>query len=80
MTTSHDVPLGSGGSTVSERTVTHAAFAVERAFPVPAARGTRRGLTEQGAFLDGLDRPRDRERGTRDLLDALAAELERPQA
>lgn len=42
--------------------------------------GTQLVLTEQGAFLDGLDESRSRERGTRDLLDALAAELERPQA
>lgn len=41
---------------------------------------TRLVLTEQGAFRDGLDRPRDRERGTRDHLDALAAELVRPRA
>lgn len=74
---------------MSERTVTHASFTSERAFPVPPARGyrafaegggTRLALTERGAFLDGLDRPRDRERGTRDHLDALAAELERPRA
>lgn len=32
-------------------------------------------FTEQGAFLDGYDIPAERERGTRDMLDALAAEL-----
>lgn len=33
--------------------------------------GTRLKFTEQGAFLDGLDTPFDRERGTRELLDKL---------
>jgi len=32
-------------------------------------------LHEDGAFLDGLDRPEQREAGTRGLLDALAASL-----
>ncbi len=39
--------------------------------------GTRLTLTEQGAFLDGLDTPAEREHGTRELLDTLAAALER---
>jgi len=34
---------------------------------------TRLVLTEQGAFLDGLDTPAQREAGTRSLLDSLAA-------
>ena len=38
--------------------------------------GTRLTLTEQGAFLDGLDTPAEREHGTRELLDTLAAALE----
>jgi uncharacterized protein YndB with AHSA1/START domain len=38
--------------------------------------GTRLTLTEQGAFLDGLDTPAEREHGTRELLEALAAALE----
>ena len=38
--------------------------------------GTRLIFTEQGAFLDGTDLPGERERGTRELLAALAAELE----
>lgn len=41
----------------------------------PSASGTRLRVTEQGAFLDGLDRPEDRERGTNELLDALEASL-----
>jgi uncharacterized protein YndB with AHSA1/START domain len=40
-------------------------------------KGTRLVLTEQGAFLDGWDKPDERERGTRELLDALGRELER---
>lgn len=37
----------------------------------PAGEGTRLAVTEQGAFLDGYDDAGSRERGTRDLLDAL---------
>jgi len=43
----------------------------------PAGAGTRLIFTEQGAYLDGFDDPSLREQGTRDLLDALAAELRR---
>jgi uncharacterized protein YndB with AHSA1/START domain len=43
----------------------------------PAGSGTRLSFTEQGAFLDGHDDPTERERGTRELLDALDAELQR---
>ncbi|HYY32177.1 MAG TPA: SRPBCC family protein [Gaiellaceae bacterium] len=39
--------------------------------------GTKLTYTEQGAFLDGEDKPEYRERGTGGLLDALGAELER---
>jgi uncharacterized protein YndB with AHSA1/START domain len=42
----------------------------------PAGEGTRLTLTEQGAYLDAFDDPGLRERGTRDLLEALAAHLE----
>ena len=41
--------------------------------PTPA--GTHLRLTEQGVFLDGLDANDVRERGTNELLDALAASL-----
>jgi uncharacterized protein YndB with AHSA1/START domain len=37
--------------------------------------GTRMVFTEQGAFLDGLDDPKAREGGTREMLDALGASL-----
>jgi uncharacterized protein YndB with AHSA1/START domain len=37
--------------------------------------GTRPLLTEQGAYLDGFDKPEMRERGTIDLMDALGASL-----
>jgi uncharacterized protein YndB with AHSA1/START domain len=39
--------------------------------------GTRLIFTEQGAYLDGHDNPAERERGTRDLLDALGAALQK---
>lgn len=41
----------------------------------PAGTGTRLVLTEQGAFLDGLDTPQQREQGTNDLLDNLGKAL-----
>jgi uncharacterized protein YndB with AHSA1/START domain len=43
----------------------------------PDAAGTRLVFTEQGAFLDGLDTPAQREEGMGSLLDALGAELAR---
>jgi len=43
----------------------------------PCTRTSCRTLTEQDVFLDGFDKPPDRERGTRDLLDKLEAELRR---
>jgi uncharacterized protein YndB with AHSA1/START domain len=43
----------------------------------PEGTGTRLVYTEQGAFLDGADKPADREAGCRMLLEALGAELER---
>jgi uncharacterized protein YndB with AHSA1/START domain len=42
--------------------------------------GTRLVFTEQGAFLDGQDKPEYREDGTGQLLESLAAELERERA
>jgi uncharacterized protein YndB with AHSA1/START domain len=41
----------------------------------PAGAGTRLVLTEQGAFLDGLDAPQQREQGTNELLDKLGLAL-----
>lgn len=46
----------------------------------PDGGGTRLIFTEQGAFLDGEDKPQDREQGTGSLLDALGAELQRQPA
>jgi hypothetical protein len=46
----------------------------------PSGDGTRLTYTEQGAFLDGHDDSGSRERGTRDLLDNLDAELKRENA
>lgn len=45
-----------------------------------AAGGTRLICTEQGAYLDGLDTPGQREGGTASLLDALGAVLGREPA
>jgi uncharacterized protein YndB with AHSA1/START domain len=42
----------------------------------PSGNGTRLVYTEQGAFLDGLDDPRQREQGTRELLEALGTHLQ----
>jgi len=42
----------------------------------PDGSGTRLVLTEQGAFLDGLDTPAARKQGTGDLMDALGSTLE----
>lgn len=41
----------------------------------PDGAGTKLTLTEQGVFLDGLDTPAEREHGTRELLETLAAAL-----
>lgn len=41
----------------------------------PEGEGTRLTYTEQGAFLDGLDGPEDRGRGTEEILDTLGALL-----
>jgi uncharacterized protein YndB with AHSA1/START domain len=46
----------------------------------PQGEGTQLILTEQGAFLDGLDEPAAREHGTRELLDALGTVLQRESA
>ncbi len=42
----------------------------------PAGDGTRLTYTEQGAYLDGLDTPEQREHGTGELLDSLGKALE----
>ena len=44
---------------------------------LPAGSGTRLVLTEQGAFLDGFDKPELREHGTKGLLEQLGAALEK---
>jgi uncharacterized protein YndB with AHSA1/START domain len=44
----------------------------------PAGDSTHLTLTEQGVFLEGYDDPAERERGTKELLDALDAQL-RPE-
>jgi uncharacterized protein YndB with AHSA1/START domain len=42
-----------------------------------AGSGTKLILTEQGAFLDGFDKPELREEGTKGLLDRLGTALEK---
>ena len=42
-----------------------------------AGSGTKLILTEQGAFLDGFDKPELREEGTKGLLDQLGTALEK---
>ena len=42
---------------------------------LPEGEGTRVVVTEQGAFLDGLDTSLQREGGTNQLMDALGASL-----
>jgi uncharacterized protein YndB with AHSA1/START domain len=44
----------------------------------PEGAGTRLVLTEQGAYLDGLDGPKMRLEGTEQLLDALGDSLRKP--
>jgi uncharacterized protein YndB with AHSA1/START domain len=46
----------------------------------PEGQGTRMTVTEHGAYLDGLDKPSQREEGTAWLMDQLGAELERQMA
>ncbi len=41
----------------------------------PEGAGTKLTVTEQGAFLDGFDDPRERERGTVELLEAVARDI-----
>ena len=60
---------------MTERSVAHATFVVERTYDATPERGLT--FTEQGAFLDGFDTSTERERGTGELLDALGAELRR---
>jgi uncharacterized protein YndB with AHSA1/START domain len=45
----------------------------------PDGKSTRLIYTEQGAFLDRLDTPEQREQGTGSLLDALGKELQKEQ-
>ena len=42
----------------------------------PEGNGTRLTYTEQGAFLDGFDKPEIREKGTTELLDALGRDIQ----
>lgn len=46
----------------------------------PSARGCRLKLTEQGAYLDGLDMPEGHEAGWGEMLERLDADLKAPGA
>jgi uncharacterized protein YndB with AHSA1/START domain len=62
----YDMHLGDARISVSLTTIELA----------PAGTGTRLVFTEQGVYLDGYDDARQREHGTRELLDALGAALQ----
>ena len=63
---SYDMTLNGGRISVSVATIEF----------LPEGTGTRLIVTEQGAFLDGLDKNAAREQGTRELLDALGRYLD----
>ena len=65
--TTYEMHLGKARISVSLATVEFKAVGAD----------TRLVLTEQGAFLDGFDRPEFREEGTRRLLDQLGVAFER---
>ena len=67
---SYDMHLGDARISVSLGTVEL----------TPDGEGTRLTYTEQGAYLDGLDSPAQRESGTGGLLDALGEWLAREAA
>jgi uncharacterized protein YndB with AHSA1/START domain len=46
----------------------------------PEGKGARLTITEQGAFLDGYDDAGSRERGTRELIERMAASLDQRPA
>jgi uncharacterized protein YndB with AHSA1/START domain len=76
-TTYHDIVpdqriVSDYSMTVADRRISVSLTTIELS---PAAGGTHLIYTEQGAYLDGADQPADRERGCRDLLEKLAAEL-----
>ncbi|MEW5847597.1 MAG: SRPBCC family protein [Myxococcota bacterium] len=45
----------------------------------PSGKGTRLVFTEQGQYFDGADQPRQRELGSKELLEHLAKELDQHQ-
>jgi len=61
--------------TVGEQRISASLATVEL---ISARDGTRLTYTEQGAFFDGADQPRDREEGCRALLEKLDEELRDP--
>lgn len=75
----HDVVLNEGIVSTYEMYLGEAQISVSLATVQfrPEGAGTRLIFTEQGTFLDGSDDGSMREHGTRELLEALAAELRR---
>jgi uncharacterized protein YndB with AHSA1/START domain len=61
---------------VGDRRISASLATVELA---PAGEGTRLAFTEQAAFFEGSDGPELREKGWSALLEALGADLRRPQ-
>jgi hypothetical protein len=43
---------------------------------IPSEKGTNLKITEQGAYLDGFDKPEMREEGTKQLVEQLVKSLE----
>ncbi len=64
---------------LSQSAVSRQVSALEQALNVALFHRHARGLilTEQGAFLDGFDKPELREHGTKGLLDQLGAALDK---
>jgi uncharacterized protein YndB with AHSA1/START domain len=61
--------------TVDDRRISASLATVEL---LPIDERTRLTYTEQGAYFDGADGPREREEGSRGLLESLAQELRSP--
>jgi hypothetical protein len=65
---------------VTERSVLHDTFTIERIYPATPSRVFALTWTEQGAYLDGIDGPEApglRRGGTSEMLDGLDAYLQR---
>ena len=68
--------ISAGAMTTEGRRVTAGVMTVEFH---PASQGCRLLVTEQTAFLDGVENPEDHEAGWQEILNKLAVELAREQ-